>query len=149
MKRLLEFCIGLSFGLGLLLSGMTDPGKVLGFLDLAGNWDPSLLFVMGGAVGVGLVGFGWARRRSLNLLGGPMCLPQSRAIDKPLVLGSLLFGAGWGLAGICPGPGLVSAASGQPKALAFLLTMVAGMLLFEFAQSRTRARTAATGEGVE
>ncbi len=133
-QRLSEFVVGLLFGWGLLLSGMTDPGKVIGFLDLAGAWDPSLAFVMGGAIAVGLGAFALARRRSTTALGGVMHLPDARAIDRRLVLGSLVFGAGWGLAGFCPGPGLVSMAAGQSKALVFVLAMLAGMAVFELVQ---------------
>ena len=137
MKRALEhglseFLIGLLFGFGLILSGMTDPGKVIGFLDLAGAWDPSLALVMGGAIAVGFFAFGLAKKRTLNFFGGALTLPSSRHIDRPLVLGSLLFGAGWGLAGFCPGPAIVSMASGQPKALVFVLAMLAGMIVFDF-----------------
>ena len=99
MHRLSEFIVGLLFGLGLLLSGMTDPGKVLGFLDLFGQWDPSLAFVMGGAILVGFFAFAVAKTRTTNFLGGALNLPKSNVIDKRLVIGSLLFGAGWGLAG--------------------------------------------------
>ena len=130
--RLSEFLVGLLFGWGLLISGMTDPGKVIGFLDLAGAWDPSLALVMGGAIAVGLFAFGAAKKRTSNFLGGALHLPTSRDIDKRLLLGSLLFGAGWGLAGFCPGPGIVSVAAGQPKAAVFVVAMIAGMLVFEW-----------------
>ena len=131
MQRISEFVVGLLFGLGLMLSGMTDPGKVLGFLDLFGNWDPSLAFVMGGGVMVGLLGFGWAKKQALSLSGAPFQWPEMTLIDRPLVLGSLMFGLGWGLAGFCPGPALVSMASGNDKALVFVLAMVAGMVIYE------------------
>ncbi len=137
--RLSEFAAGLIFGIGLILSGMTDPGKVLGFLDLAGAWDPSLALVMGGAILVGCVGFWWAHRRTVNILGGELNLSQSTLIDRRLVLGSLTFGVGWGLAGFCPGPALVSLGAGQPKAIVFVLAMVAGMGLFEWLERRKRA----------
>lgn len=137
--RLSEFAAGLIFGIGLILSGMTDPGKVLGFLDLAGAWDPSLALVMGGAILVGGVGFWWAQRRTNNLLGGELNLSQSNLIDRRLVLGSLTFGVGWGLAGICPGPALVSLGAGQPKAIVFVLAMLVGMGLFEWLERRKRA----------
>jgi len=127
--RASEFLAGLIFGIGLLLSGMTDPAKVLGFLDIFGAWDPSLALVMGGAIGVGLIGFGLARRRTHALLGGPMHLPATRPVDGRLILGSLLFGAGWGLAGFCPGPALVNLAAGEPAALPFVAAMLAGMAL--------------------
>lgn len=131
LRRAAEFLAGLLFGLGLIISGMTDPGKVLGFLDLAGAWDPSLAFVMGGAIAVGLLAFTVAKKRSTTFLGEGLKLPTATLIDRRLVLGSLAFGAGWGLAGFCPGPALVSMASGQPKAAVFVLAMVAGMALFE------------------
>jgi uncharacterized protein len=133
-NRISEFAVGLLFGIGLILSGMTDPGKVIGFLDLFGAWDPSLALVMGGAILVGAVAFALAKRRTTTFLGGALRLPSSDAIDRPLVLGSLLFGAGWGLAGFCPGPALVSLGAGQPKAAVFVLAMLAGMLVFEVAQ---------------
>jgi len=129
--RLSEFFVGLLFGWGLLISGMTDPSKVIGFLDLAGSWDPSLAMVMGGAIAVGFFAFGTAKKRTSNFFGGALHLPTSSDIDKRLLLGSLLFGAGWGLAGFCPGPGIVSMADGQPKAVVFVVAMIAGMLVFE------------------
>jgi len=136
MHRLSEFLVGLRFGLGLLLSGMTDPGKVIGFLDLFGQWDPSLGFVMGGAILVGFFAFAFAKKRTRSFLGGALTLPTSNIIDKRLVIGSLLFGAGWGLAGFCPGPALVSMAAGQEKALIFVAAMVFGMTIFEFAERK-------------
>lgn len=134
MHRVSEFIVGLLFGLGLLLSGMTDPGKVLGFLDLFGVWDPSLALVMGGAIGVGFFAFAIAKKRTVSFLGGALHLPKSNRIDRRLVIGALLFGAGWGLAGFCPGPGLVSMAAGQEKAAVFVAAMIAGMVLFELAE---------------
>ena len=130
--RLSEFFVGLLFGWGLLISGMTDPSKVIGFLDVAGSWDPSLAMVMGGAIAVGFFAFGSAKKRTSNFFGGALHLPTSSDIDKRLLLGSLLFGAGWGLAGFCPGPGIVSMADGQPKAVVFVVAMIAGMLVFEW-----------------
>lgn len=129
--RVVEFVVGLLFGLGLILSGMVDPGKVLGFLDLAGPWDPSLAFVMGGAILVGVFAFAVARKRTTSFLGDAMRLPTSGVIDRRLVGGGLLFGAGWGLAGFCPGPALVSLGAGQPKAAVFVVAMLAGMAVFE------------------
>ena len=131
LHRLSEFAVGLLFGWGLLISGMPDPGKVIGFLDLAGAWDPSLAFVMGGAVLVGLVAFTLARRRTLTLLGGALHLPTRQDIDRRLVVGGLMFGAGWGLAGFCPGPALVSMAAGHGQAVLFVGAMLAGMGLYE------------------
>ncbi len=131
MRIALAFAAGLVFGLGLLLSGMADPRKVLGFLDIAGAWDPSLAFVMAGAIFVGAIAFALARGRARSLLGDPMPAPSSRTIDRHLLAGGLLFGAGWGLAGFCPGPALVALGVGEPKAVVFVLAMLAGMGLFE------------------
>ncbi|MGH8856432.1 MAG: YeeE/YedE family protein [Polaromonas sp.] len=131
MQLLMSLFAGLVFGLGLIISGMTDPSKVIGFLDLAGNWDPSLAFVMGGAILVGVVAFRLVRTRSKAILGGPMRLPAARHIDRRLVLGGLAFGAGWGLAGYCPGPVLTSLATGGSKPLIFAVSMLAGMAIFE------------------
>jgi uncharacterized membrane protein YedE/YeeE len=133
MQRITEFVAGLLFGLGLLLSGMSDPGKVLGFLDLLGTWNPSLALVMAGAILVGMLAFTVAKKRTMNFLGGALHLPTANQIDRRLVIGAWLFGAGWGLAGFCPGPSLVSMFSGQPKAAVFVLAMVIGMLLYEAA----------------
>lgn len=129
--RISEFLVGLLFGLGLILSGMTDPGKVLGFLDISGMWDPSLALVMAGAIAVGFFAFAIAKKRTVNFLGGALHLPKSNQIDKPLVIGAMLFGAGWGLAGFCPGPGLVSLASGNLKGAVFVALMLVGMQFFE------------------
>ena len=122
---------GLVFGVGLIVSGMANPAKVLGFLDLAGAWDPSLALVMGGAVGVGLLAFAVAKRRRLSLLGAEMRLPTARQIDRRLVGGGLLFGIGWGVAGFCPGPALTALGMGEVKALVFVAAMLAGMGIFE------------------
>jgi len=128
MKRnLAALLVGLLFGLGLLLSGMTDPAKIQNFLDLSGLWDPSLLLVMGGAIAVAAPAFAIAKRRTRSLLDAPMQLPANQQIDRPLILGSLAFGAGWGLAGFCPGPALVSAAAGHVPAWIFVAAMVASM----------------------
>ena len=122
---------GLVFGLGLILSGMADPRKVLGFLDLAGAWDPSLALVMSGAVAVGLIAFAAARRRTTSLLGLSLKLPTASVVDRRLVGGSLLFGAGWGIAGFCPGPALVALGMGELKAVVFVFAMLLGMMVFE------------------
>ncbi len=133
MGRILlsAFAAGLVFGLGLLVSGMANPAKVLGFLDIAGAWDPSLALVMAGAIAVGLVGFRVAGQRQRSLLAEPMRLPTRRDIDGRLILGSLGFGVGWGLAGFCPGPALVALGALEIKALVFVAAMLAGMALFE------------------
>jgi uncharacterized protein len=136
MQRISEFVVGLLFGLGLMLSGMTDPSKVVGFLDLWGQWDPSLAFVMGGAILVGFFAFAVAKKRTTNFLGGALHLPQSTEIDKRLIWGNVMFGMGWGLAGFCPGPALVSMAAGQDKALVFVLSMIFGMIAYELIQRR-------------
>ena len=130
MRKLIAFFAGLIFGIGLLLAGMANPAKVLGFLDLAGAWDPSLALVMGGAIAVALLPFAWARRQSRSLLGAPMQLPQKRELDRRLILGSLVFGIGWGIAGICPGPGVAILLTGHWQAMLFVAAMLAGMLLF-------------------
>ncbi len=129
MPVLTALLAGLVFGLGLILCGMADPAKVLGFLDLAGAWDPSLALVMAGAIAIGVLAFAVAARRSRSLLGLPMALPAVRRIDRPLIIGSLLFGAGWGIAGFCPGPALVALGMGELKAAAFVVAMLAGMAL--------------------
>lgn len=148
MQRFTEFFVGLLFGLGLLLSGMTDPGKVLAFLDLFGQWDPSLAFVMGGGIAVGSLAFAVARKRTSNFFGGALHLPTATQIDRRLVIGGLMFGAGWGLAGFCPGPALVAMAAGQPRAALFVVAMLVGMAVYEFAQHLPRQpRTARTVAG--
>ena len=131
MQTIMAFATGLIFGLGLILSGMTDPSKVMGFLDLAGRWDPSLAFVMGGAILVGVVAYQFAKGREKSFLGDAMHLPTVRPIDRRLVLGSLAFGVGWGLVGYCPGPALVSAAQGGTQPLIFVAAMLAGMAVYE------------------
>lgn len=138
MRTLLAFAAGLVFGLGLLLSGMADPAKVLGFLDLAGAWDPSLVAVMAGAIAVGAIAFAFARRRTRSLLGNAMQLPARTAMDGRLVAGALMFGVGWGLAGFCPGPALVALGLGAPQAIVFVGAMLAGMGLFEWFARRSQ-----------
>jgi len=138
-QTLISFVTGLIFGFGLLIAGMANPAKVLAFLDLAGAWDPSLALVMVGAIAVGLVAFRMAGQRSTTLLGEPLRLPNRRDIDKPLVLGALGFGIGWGLAGFCPGPAVVALGAGQLKAVVFVAAMLAGMVLFEFLNNSRQA----------
>ena len=133
-----SFLAGLVFGIGLIVAGMANPAKVIGFLDLAGAWDPSLALVMAGAITVGAGAFALMRNKTRTLLGAPVRLPTARAIDRPLVLGSLVFGVGWGLAGICPGPALVLAGYGAIKGLVFLAAMLAGSGLFEFLRTGNR-----------
>jgi uncharacterized membrane protein YedE/YeeE len=127
---------GLIFGIGLIISGMANPAKVLGFLDLSGNWDPSLAFVMVGAILVGTVAFALARRRQRSMLGAPIQLPEAKHIDRRLIAGSLVFGTGWGLAGFCPGPALVVAGGGQPSAWLFVVSMLIGMWIFSILERR-------------
>jgi uncharacterized protein len=142
MQALTALLAGLVFGVGLIISGMVNPGKVLGFLDIAGQWDPSLALVMAGAIAVGAIAFAVAGKRSRTLLDTPMMLPAARNLEPRLVLGSLLFGVGWGLAGFCPGPALVALGAGYPKAVVFVVAMLVGMLVFEWAE-RSRANLAA------
>jgi uncharacterized membrane protein YedE/YeeE len=122
-----QYLIGVLFGIGLIISGMSNPQKILNFLDLAGNWDPSLIFVMGGAILVGLAGFYLVSKRSEAFFGGALHIPTRRDISKPLIIGSLIFGAGWGIAGFCPGPAIVAFGAGHLKAFVFILAMLAGM----------------------
>jgi uncharacterized membrane protein YedE/YeeE len=134
VSALAAFAAGLVFGIGLIVSGMADPGKVIGFLDITGKWDPSLAFVMGGAVIVGLFAFALAQRRAKAFFGDAIDLPQRRDIDNRLVAGSLVFGVGWGLAGFCPGPALVSFASREAKAAVFVAAMLGGMIIYHAAE---------------
>jgi uncharacterized membrane protein YedE/YeeE len=128
---IISFLAGLIFGIGLIISGMADPAKVLAFLDVAGLWNPSLIFVMAGAIGVGFFAFLWAKSRKTTLLGGEMKLPSATKIDRRLIIGAVMFGIGWGIAGFCPGPALVGLGMGLPKALIFVAAMLAGMALYE------------------
>jgi uncharacterized membrane protein YedE/YeeE len=136
MPAFFALLAGAVFGIGLIVSGMADPAKVLGFLDLAGAWDPSLAFVMGGAILVGAAAFTLARKRTTSLLGLQMRMPAGNQLDRRLVGGSVLFGIGWGIAGFCPGPALVALGMGEHKALVFVAAMLLGMGLFEFAERR-------------
>ena len=124
-----QYLIGVMFGFGLIISGMTNPQKILNFLDITGFWDPSLIFVMGGAVLVGLGGFYLVTKRSEAFFGGALHIPKRRDITMPLIIGSVMFGVGWGIAGFCPGPAIISLGSGQIKALVFVLAMLAGMAI--------------------
>jgi uncharacterized protein len=140
MAVVLQFAIGLIFGLGLVLSGMSDPAKVLNFLDLAairsGTWDASLAFVMAGAVAVTFVGFKWVLQRSRPLFGEKFHLPTSRELDLRIVLGPAIFGVGWGLAGFCPGPAFTALGFGSRAAVIFVASMIAGMLLARWLANR-------------
>ncbi|TXH24663.1 MAG: YeeE/YedE family protein [Elusimicrobia bacterium] len=130
MKILLSFATGLLFGLGLIVSGMSQPEKVLAFLDLAGRWDPSLALVMAGAIAVATPAFQLAKHRSKSWLGSPMQLPTARQVDRRLIIGSTLFGVGWGLAGICPGPALVLLGIDAGQSAVFVFAMLAGMQVY-------------------
>ncbi len=130
MTRLSPILAGLLFGIGLCVSGMIYPSKVLAFLDLAGAWDPSLAFVMGGAVVVAFAAFRIAARRRTTLAGEPIDLPPTKTIDARLIGGSALFGAGWGLVGLCPGPAIANLGFLDPRAALFVLSMIAGMGLY-------------------
>jgi uncharacterized membrane protein YedE/YeeE len=123
---------GILFGLGLAISQMTNPAKVLAFLDIAGDWDPSLALVMAGAVAVSFIAFRVAKVRHRPFFGDTFQLPTRRDIDMPLIAGSILFGVGWGLVGFCPGPAITALVSGQGKVFLFLAAMLAGMLVFRF-----------------
>lgn len=136
MRKLTSFAAGLLFGLGLLLSGMANPAKVIGFLDVAGAWDSSLALVMVGAIATALVPFTWAKRRERSLLDAPMRLPSKRELDGRLIGGSLVFGIGWGVAGICPGPAIAVLLSGHWQVVLFVLAMLGGMLLFSALERR-------------
>lgn len=127
MNSLFALLSGLIFGVGLIASGMTDPAKVKGFLDLFGAWNPSLALVMAGAIAVATVAFALARRRTVSWTGAHMEIPNSTVIDRRLILGGVLFGVGWGVAGLCPGPAVVAASSGSPAALGFVVAMLVGM----------------------
>ena len=131
MRIFIALLSGLIFGIGLIAGGMTDPSKIQAFLDLFGRWDPSLAFVMGGAIAVGVFGFAAASRRRLAWSGDPIDLPASRVIDRRLITGGVLFGIGWGLSGFCPGPALTALGAGFWPALWFVLAMLAGMGLHD------------------
>lgn len=126
MKTIAGYAAGLLFGLGLAVSGMTDPARVLGFLDVAGAWDPTLMFVLGGAVMTTFIGYRLVFRRSAPLLGGIFQLPTKRELDAKLLGGAALFGIGWGLSGYCPGPAIASIGGLSLPLIAMLITMVAG-----------------------
>lgn len=141
MRNIIAFATGLLFALGLVISGMTQPSKVVGFLDFFGNWDPSLAFVMGGAVVVNTILYRFIKKRSQPLLAPTFHMPSRNDIDWRLIAGSALFGVGWGLAGYCPGPGITAIASLQAPALVFVAAMAAGMVLFAVADKFLFAKT--------
>jgi uncharacterized protein len=144
MVVIASFAAGLVFGIGLLISGMTEPAKVLGFLDVFGAWDATLAFVMAGAVAVAAIGFALARRSSAPVLAPNFAWPTRSDIDAPLIIGSVLFGIGWGLCGICPGPALVNLAGLSAPIIVFVVAMIVGMFGYELWQRRdVAARQAA------
>ena len=131
MKNIITLLAGLIFGLGLIISGMTNPDKVIRFLDIAGIWDPSLMFVMLGGIVVAFVGFKFVQNKSLTVFDDTIHLPGTTHISKELVIGSLLFGAGWAIAGFCPGPALVALGAGYKEAFIFVIAMIAGMTIHD------------------
>jgi uncharacterized protein len=142
MRSFILFMAGLIFGVGLYISGMNQPSKVQGFLDITGHWDPSLAFVMAGAVAVGLVAFSVVKRRSRTFLGDELQLPPLSKIDAPLVAGGFIFGVGWGLSGICPGPGIFNVGFFDLPALVFVVSMAAGMVIERLAMTIATAKPA-------
>lgn len=137
-NAIISFVCGLLFALGLGISGMTQPARVTAFLDFAGAWNPSLLFVMAGAISVYAIGYRLVVRKPKPLFGGNFQIPALRKVDRPLALGSAIFGAGWGLSGFCPGPALVSVASFELPPLTFVGSMFLGMSLYEWTQRRRK-----------
>lgn len=136
MSKLTAFLAGLVFGLGLLLAGMANPAKVLAFLDVAGAWDPSLALVMVGAIAFAVIPMNWAHKNKQSLLAAPMQLPVNRELDLRLIGGSMVFGIGWGIAGICPGPAVAILLTGHWQVLIFVLAMLAGMYVFSALEER-------------
>ncbi len=131
MRNGVAFGTGLVFALGLGLGGMTQPARIIGFLDVAGQWDPTLVFVLAGAVGTHMLAWRWIRRQRHPVLAAGFQIPRERLIDTRLVLGAALFGVGWGIGGYCPGPAITALVSGHPVALAFVGAMLAGVALFD------------------
>ncbi|MGP5646535.1 DUF6691 family protein [Psychrobacter celer] len=136
LKNIIGLLTGLLFGLGLLISGMTDPVKVQGFLDVFGAWDISLALVMGGGLAVAIVGVQWARRQRKSWVGDEIKMPTKTKVTSKLVIGAMLFGIGWGLVGICPGPGVVLLGTGQWQAYVFIPAMLVGMLVFQWLEPK-------------
>lgn len=134
MALISSLIAGLLFGVGLILSGMTDPAKVIGFLDVTGIWNPSLALVMMGAISVSYFAFRNAGKQSTTILGQQIALPSNRKIDIRLILGSITFGMGWGLAGYCPGPALASIATGHEEPILFVISMLVGIAIYEVLQ---------------
>ena len=136
MQTALVFLAGLVFGIGLIVSGMSNPAKVINFLDIAGNWDPSLAFVMLGAIPVAFVGFRFIEKQGQTAFQEPLHLPGNKTINRPLVFGGFVFGAGWAIAGFCPGPALVALGAGYGKAFIFVAAMIAGILVHDHIYKR-------------
>ena len=139
MQTIIAGLCGTVFGAGLALSGMTNPAKVLAFLDFFGAWDPTLAFVMGGALAVSAVGFAFARRTQKPWIGERFALPTRRDLDRDLILGATLFGVGWGLVGLCPGPALANLGRGSSEIVLFVAAMIVGTLLHRLVASRPAA----------
>lgn len=131
MKSVIAFLTGLIFAFGLAIGGMTNPGNVRGFLDVAGNWNGSLMFVMAGAIAIHAIAFRFILRRNSPILDSNFHIPTRKDIDNKLILGSIIFGIGWGWAGICPGPGIVGLGSGKVEFFIFVLSMIVGMKAFQ------------------
>ncbi|MEE9330376.1 MAG: YeeE/YedE family protein [Parvularculaceae bacterium] len=142
-QNLTALIAGAVFGIGLTVSEMINPAKVIGFLDLFGNWDPSLAFTMGGGLIVTAIGYRLVWRRSTPIFSEQYQLPQNTQIDKNLALGAILFGTGWGLAGLCPGPAIAAISIGGIKAMTFVVAMIAGIVIFEFVLGNRRPKTIA------
>nr|WP_289055689.1 DUF6691 family protein [uncultured Psychrobacter sp.] len=136
LKNIIGLLTGLLFGLGLLISGMTDPVKVQGFLDVFGAWDISLVLVMGGGLAVAIVGVQWARRQRKSWVGDEIEMPTKTKVTSKLVIGAMLFGIGWGLVGICPGPSIVLLGTGHWQAYVFAAAMLAGMLIYQWVEPK-------------
>ena len=134
MPILIALISGLLFGLGLIIAGMGNPAKILAFLDITGNWDPSLLVTMGVAMAISGIAFALVKKRKSSVLNCPIQIPTNQKIDVSLVTGSVFFGVGWGLAGICPGPALLLTGMGIIQGVIFTLAMIAGMAIFQFSQ---------------
>ena len=143
MRFILTYLIGLVFGVGIMISGMANPAKVLNFFDIFGSWDPSLAFVMGGALGVTLVGYRIVFGRDAPLFGSRFHLPTRKDIDLRLVGGSAVFGVGWGIAGFCPGGALPALGTGRSEVAIFMAALIAGILLVRFMESAGRPDAAA------
>ena len=136
LKNIIGLLAGLLFGFGLLISGMTDPVKVEGFLDIFGAWDISLALVMGGGLMVAIVGVQLAKRQQTSWIGSSIEMPTKTTINKKLLIGAMLFGIGWGLVGICPGPGIVLLGTGQWQAYVFIPAMIIGMLVYQWLEPK-------------